>query len=93
MEEKHVDKVLKIQRKCYEPCYREAKQSYLERIRIFSAGNASLFVPEVSPLSSSPSTLPSTTSPASTKRRKKKRSNSFSNVWLYSCSTIFTWYD
>jgi len=77
MTEEHVHKVLKIQRKCYEPSYREARQSYINRIKLFPEGNVVLMVADPSAASCSPSTPPSPCSPASSKKRKKKRSNGY----------------
>lgn len=71
MKEKHVDKVMKIQRLCYEPCYRDGRQFYSDRTRLFPAGNAALFVPEEAPVSFSP------TAPGSSKRRKKKETSPY----------------
>jgi len=61
----HLERVLKIQQKCYEEEYRDAPEAYLQRTRLFPPGNTVLMMPrlaEHSPLS-----------PASSKKRKKKR--------------------
>lgn len=71
MNEKHIDKVMKIQTLCYEPCYRDTRQSYVDRARLFPEGNAVMFVPEEPTSSSSP------TAPGSSKRRKKKAASPF----------------
>jgi len=45
MANKDVDEVLRIQRLCYEPEYRERPLSYYERIRLFPQGNVVIEVP------------------------------------------------
>lgn len=72
LQEDHVDEVIRIQQACYEPEYREARQSYIDRIRIYPEGNIAIMVPDATAASISPSTPPSPTSPASCKRRKKQ---------------------
>jgi len=71
MQEEHLDDVLRIQRACYEPEYREDRQSYVDRMRIYPQGNVVLLVPDPTVTSVSPSTPPSPTSPAASKKRKK----------------------
>lgn len=71
MTEDHVDDVLRIQRECYEPEYREDRQRYIDRIHLYPEGNVALFVPEPTTSAVSPSTPPSPSSPAASKRRKK----------------------
>lgn len=70
MNEKHMDRLIKIQSLCYEPCYRDSRQAYVDRTHLFPEGNASLFVPTKFEESCSPS-------PGSSKRRKKKEARSF----------------
>lgn len=72
LREDHVDEVIRIQQACYEPEYREARQSYVDRIRIYPEGNIAIMVPDATAASISPSTPPSPTSPAACKRRKKQ---------------------
>jgi len=70
MTEEHVDEVIRIQQACYEPEYREERQSYVNRIRIFPEGNVVLMVPDPTATPESPSTPPSPSSPPSSKKRK-----------------------
>jgi len=69
--EEHLDDVLRIQRACYDPEYREERQSYINRMRLFPRGNAVLLVPDPTVTAVSPSTPPSPSSPAASKKRKK----------------------
>lgn len=71
MTEDHVDEVIRIQQACYEPEYREERQSYVDRIRLYPEGNVVLMVPDPTAESVSPSTPPSPSSPAACKKRKK----------------------
>jgi len=71
MREEHLEDVLRIQRACYEPEYREDTQSYIDRMRLFPQGNAVLLVPDPAATSISPSTPPSPSSPAASKKRRK----------------------
>lgn len=60
----HLERIIKIQQKCYEPEYRDVPEAYVHRTRLFPPGNAVLLVPR--PREHSPR------SPASSKKRKKK---------------------
>lgn len=77
MEDRHVHKVLKIQRKCFDPEYRESESSYHERIKLFPEGNAAIMIPDPSAPSCSPSTPPSPSTPGASKKRKKKACTGF----------------
>lgn len=70
MTEEHVDEVIRIQQACYEPEYREERQSYVDRIRVYPEGNIVLMVPDPTATAESPSTPASPSSPPSSKKRK-----------------------
>jgi len=72
LSEEHVDRVLEIQRLCYAPEYRDARQAYVDRIRLFPEGNVAIMVPVPNKSAASPSTPPSPTAPGALKKRKKE---------------------
>jgi len=68
------EEVLRIQRACYPPEYRDDPQAYLDRMRIFPTGCVGIYVPrDLGGISSSPSTPPSPSEPSAQKKRKKEK--------------------
>jgi GNAT superfamily N-acetyltransferase len=79
MSEEHLDDVIRVQQKCYTPEYRDERQAYVNRMRLFPEGNVVIMVEEplskVSPSSpsSQPSSPPSGSPPFESLHSAKKR--------------------